>query len=215
MKPIIICADCGRKRQHCAHGLCASCYYQQNREVILAKNKVHYQQNRKRILARDKARYKQRCLENPGEMRASRRAESHSMGKTCRDCGESITNNAIRCQTCSRRVCRTSWKGGRIRDRDGYISIWEPSHPNAKKHGYVLEHRLIMSESLGRPLHPWEVVHHKNGTKDDNRIENLELFPKQTDHLGRELAKAEVLKWQRAFYRAVGLWLGERRREIP
>lgn len=61
-------------------------------------------------------------------------------------------------------------------DRKGYVCIWMPNHPNAQRGGYVLEHRLVMSEHLGRPLEPGEVVHHKNKVPNDNRIENLELL---------------------------------------
>lgn len=69
-----------------------------------------------------------------------------------------------------------AWKGGKIKDRLGYIQIWMPDHPNCKSAGYIHEHRYVMSEFLKRPLKLNESVHHKNGKRDDNRIENLELW---------------------------------------
>lgn len=77
-----------------------------------------------------------------------------------------------------------NWKGGRIKDRLGYVQIWKPEHPNAKMAGYIHEHRLVMSNHLGRALTSNEYVHHINGIKDDNRLKNLELLTKSV-HRGR------------------------------
>lgn len=68
-----------------------------------------------------------------------------------------------------------NYKGGKI-TLDGYIYIYNYKHPNATKQGYVAEHRLVMEDYLNRYLTKNEVIHHKNGDKQDNRIENLELF---------------------------------------
>lgn len=75
-----------------------------------------------------------------------------------------------------------SWKGGTYITRNVYIKVWVADHPYSLQNK-VLEHRLVMEKHLGRFLLPSEVVHHKDGNKKNNKIENLELINNQSDHV--------------------------------
>lgn len=109
----------------------------------------------------------------------------------------------------------TNWKGGTHLTK-GYrmVMVTEPeltTFATMIAKGYVPEHRLVMARSIGRPLLTSEVVHHRNGVKADNRIENLELLDSPThkrEHqsivaelrqlrLENEALKSELLKYQR------------------
>lgn len=76
----------------------------------------------------------------------------------------------------ARRERAGNWKGGRLLLGNGYVTVLLPEHPRAGQHGYVLEHIVVAEASLGRALLPGEVVHHRNGQKDDNRPENLQVL---------------------------------------
>ena len=75
------------------------------------------------------------------------------------------------------------WKHGKIKC-NGYWLIYKPNHPKANSmgSGYVRQNRLIMEEFLGRYLTNDEIVHHINGIKDDDRIENLVVMTNE-EHL--------------------------------
>ena len=89
----------------------------------------------------------------------------------CRRCGDKLRSNQA--------GNNPRWIGGRFETSDGYIIV--RLYPDdlyyrlANSHHYAMEHRLIMAKYLGRVLYQYETVHHKNGIKNDNRIENLEL----------------------------------------
>lgn len=72
------------------------------------------------------------------------------------------------------------WRGGRTKGGNGYIyelvPLDDPFRPMANKEGYAMQHRLVMARSLGRLLTRYEQVHHKNGQRTDNNINNLELW---------------------------------------
>ena len=126
------------------------------------------------------------------------------------------------------------WKGGKTISAQGYVMVYAPDHHscasrnehraarendrsyNRKK--YVQEHRLVMEAHLGRYLVENEVVHHKNGEKTDNRIQNLELCSSNGSHLASSL-KGKCPTWteagKRNLQREAASRRGKRRSEIP
>lgn len=105
----------------------------------------------------------------------------------CKECGGPIkptpsNHDAKFCsRICANRSTSKRRKTTKYRQKTskGYVIVRMPSHPCASKGGYVMEHRLVVEANIGRHLSKDEVVHHINGKKDDNRIENLELMTKE------------------------------------
>lgn len=102
----------------------------------------------------------------------------------CEICGKIITYRAKRCSKHTDKNGKNNpkWRGGRVYTHEGYVQIFSPEHPNKNNYGYVLEHRLVIEENIGRFLNKEEQVHHINGIKDDNKIENLILFKNASEH---------------------------------
>lgn len=122
--------------------------------------------------------------------------------RVCADEGKRVASAHVRCVYCGKEkelqpskaktfrycdmTCRSLGNIVRPLDRtyngkparllsDGYVSIWQPSHPHANK-GWVLEHRWLMEQHLGRILATEEEVDHKNRIRSDNRLTNLQVL---------------------------------------
>jgi hypothetical protein len=105
------------------------------------------------------------------------------VNRRCENCGKQIYPDAKYCGSCKQVGERNNnWLGGVNFNSQGYKRIKLPGHPLANGDGYVFEHRLVMEAHIGRTLLPSEIVHHINGDRLDNRIENLMLFPGHRQH---------------------------------
>jgi hypothetical protein len=97
--------------------------------------------------------------------------------------GKAKSKRCRRCEGVSPE--RKQWNSKGLRTyRQGYVLVRLQSDDfffpmttidSSHSSGYIREHRLVMAKHLGRCLQEWEIVHHKNGKRDDNRLENLEL----------------------------------------
>lgn len=160
------------KAHHTARFFCSSCWAEAKVKVkcsICGKesksNKSkHYRRKRQSgfICLECKSVKLRKCAVCGKEFKPSKKAEKHIF---C----------SYKCASDS----RFQPDGHKRKGARGYILVRQLNHPYAQKGsqtGYVMEHRLVMEKKLGRYLYPDETVHHKNGNRSDNRIENLELW---------------------------------------
>ena len=124
--------------------------------------------------------------------RTDNRGSEELVWRVCQVCGNGkwirLRGKRKRsCQNCTLkgrlRNHHPTWKGGRNTVGGGYIQVYiekdEPFYA-MRKGKYILEHRLFMAQHLGRRLHRKELVHHLNGIRDDNRLENLAIVDSRT-----------------------------------
>ena len=192
------CPVCGKELKYKESKVCRDCY---RANAPKGEDCPAYIDGRSKPKCLDcgvevKDSYSKRCRACYNISRTSK-PKSHKY--FCQDCGAPIVRGALRCKPCKGKAMlgssNPSWKGGRHvpKTRDGYILVYSPTHVHATKKGYVAEHRKVMSDYLGRKLESWEHVHHKDGDKLNNSLDNLELLS-NVEHMKEHMShKKKVL----------------------
>ena len=176
-----ICKECGIEHERKSkYELCIRCYRNQKQKTTYKKAKQDPVRNDKILL--DKRKWREKNKEKCSLYAKQRRKILKENPVKYEEFLKKINNkyrNKVGIPIDTPRLISKKGEGKTYKDSKGYICICKPNHPNKRKNnGYLYEHTFMMSEHLGRPLRKGESVHHKNGIKDDNRIENLELWSK-------------------------------------
>ncbi len=148
--------------------LCRPCHKQKQRERVMAEALKEYPQARAVETRGKRVTLLMPCPQCGKERWAARNYLRKNPSRMCRPCA-----------TIESRTRMSSFRSRQI-TVDGYCSVYVPRshqyHSMTGTRSRLLEHRLVMAQSLGRPLEASETVHHKNGDRADNRLENLELW---------------------------------------
>jgi len=106
--------------------------------------------------------------------------------------GKPVTQHCHHCGSGNR---ASKYSDGRY-ENSGYIYMQLKKdnffYSMASHFGAIAEHRYLMAKHLNRCLLPWEVIHHKNGIKTDNRLENLQLLPGARYHIVDLIIKSRL-----------------------